>query len=133
MASSRLGLWALYYKYFSSVFSALLTLTLINGGFGWWIVLPSLAWLTFSVYTVWPREKLEGASDYKAVIIGAGFSGLDIAKKLHEVGVPFVIIEKSPDLGGTWHDNKYPGAACDVMSHLYRYADITDMHANLSA
>ena len=53
------------------------------------------------------------------MIIGAGFSGIDAAIKLKNLGIPFVIIEKSEKLGGTWWDNQYPGAACDVPSHLY--------------
>jgi cation diffusion facilitator CzcD-associated flavoprotein CzcO len=38
---------------------------------------------------------------------------------LKKIGVKFVILEKAKQLGGTWWDNKYPGAACDVASHLY--------------
>ena len=60
-----------------------------------------------------------GADKWKAVIIGAGFSGLDMAIKLKEIGVHFTILEKSSQLGGTWFDNQYPGAACDIASHLY--------------
>ena len=52
-------------------------------------------------------------------MIGAGFSGLDMAIKLKEIGMKFTILEKSSKLGGTWWDNQYPGAACDVPSHLY--------------
>ena len=63
-----------------------------------------------------------GGEKWSAVIIGAGFSGIDAAIKLKNLGIPFVIIEKSEKLGGTWWDNQYPGAACDVPSHLYRYA-----------
>ena len=33
----------------------------------------------------------------------------------------FTILEKGSSLGGTWHDNLYPGCACDVPSHLYRH------------
>ena len=60
-----------------------------------------------------------GAEKWNAVIIGAGFSGLDMGIKLKEIGVRFTILEKSSNLGGTWFDNVYPGAACDVASHLY--------------
>lgn len=34
----------------------------------------------------------------------------------------FIIIEKSSSVGGTWHDNKYPGCCCDVWSVLYSYS-----------
>ncbi|MDP5069824.1 MAG: 4-hydroxyacetophenone monooxygenase, partial [Congregibacter sp.] len=43
--------------------------------------------------------------------------------KLRERGIRnFVILEKSPEVGGTWHDNTYPGACCDVASVLYSYS-----------
>ena len=54
------------------------------------------------------------------LIVGAGFSGLAMAIRCRQVGIgPLRVIEKSDGLGGTWHDNTYPGAACDVPSHLY--------------
>jgi len=34
----------------------------------------------------------------------------------------FIILEKSSSIGGTWHDNKYPGCCCDVWSMLYSYS-----------
>lgn len=55
-----------------------------------------------------------------AVIVGTGFSGLCMAIKLKEAGIhDFVLLERSDAVGGTWRDNHYPGAACDVPSHLY--------------
>ena len=57
------------------------------------------------------------------VIIGAGFAGLCAAIKLQEDGErDFVVLEKGPDVGGTWRDNTYPGATCDVPSQLYSYS-----------
>ena len=56
-------------------------------------------------------------------ILGAGMSGICMAIKLREAGVEdLVILEKSPAPGGTWHDNTYPGACCDVASHLYSFS-----------
>ncbi|MDR3417770.1 MAG: NAD(P)/FAD-dependent oxidoreductase [Nevskia sp.] len=56
-------------------------------------------------------------------IVGAGFGGLCMAIKLLEAGRgDFVILEKGNEVGGTWRDNTYPGAACDVQSHLYSYS-----------
>ena len=66
----------------------------------------------------------QGAAKFKVIVVGAGFSGLEMGRKLNESGLNYVILEKSPGLGGTWYNNRYPGAACDVVSHLYRYADI---------
>lgn len=53
-------------------------------------------------------------------IIGAGFGGLGMAIRLLQSGIrDFIILEKADDVGGTWRENQYPGAACDVQSHLY--------------
>ena len=57
------------------------------------------------------------------LIVGAGFAGLCAAIKLQEDGeADFLVVEKGPDVGGTWRDNTYPGAACDVPSQLYSYS-----------
>ncbi|MDL4775600.1 flavin-containing monooxygenase [Actinomadura xylanilytica] len=57
------------------------------------------------------------------VIIGSGFAGLGMAIRLRRSGFrDFVILEKSRALGGTWHDNTYPGCACDVPSHMYSFS-----------
>ncbi|MCB9741040.1 MAG: NAD(P)/FAD-dependent oxidoreductase [Alphaproteobacteria bacterium] len=53
-------------------------------------------------------------------IIGAGFSGIGAAILLQRAGIQDVrILERADAVGGTWRDNVYPGAACDVPSHLY--------------
>jgi cation diffusion facilitator CzcD-associated flavoprotein CzcO len=57
------------------------------------------------------------------LVIGAGFSGICAGIKLLEQGISnFRIYEKSEGIGGTWYDNTYPGAACDVPSHFYCYS-----------
>ena len=57
------------------------------------------------------------------LIVGSGFAGLCAAIKLTEDGeTDFVVIEKAADVGGTWRDNTYPGACCDVPSQLYSYS-----------
>ncbi|WP_242903955.1 flavin-containing monooxygenase [Actinomadura terrae] len=56
-------------------------------------------------------------------IIGSGFAGLGMAIGLKRSGFhDFVVLEKSDSLGGTWHDNTYPGCACDVPSHMYSFS-----------
>jgi cation diffusion facilitator CzcD-associated flavoprotein CzcO len=53
-------------------------------------------------------------------VLGAGFAGLAMAATLRKQGVrDFVVFERADEVGGTWRDNTYPGAACDVPSHLY--------------
>ncbi|MBX9930589.1 MAG: NAD(P)/FAD-dependent oxidoreductase [Methylobacterium sp.] len=56
-------------------------------------------------------------------IVGAGFGGLCLAMKLKAAGIhDFVVIDKNPEVGGTWFENAYPGAACDIDSYLYSYS-----------
>ncbi|SDE39756.1 flavin-containing monooxygenase [Rhodococcus tukisamuensis] len=57
------------------------------------------------------------------LIIGSGFAGLGAAIKLTQAGKrDFLVLERGSEVGGTWRDNTYPGAACDVPSHLYSYS-----------
>lgn len=59
----------------------------------------------------------------RVAIIGAGAAGLCMAIRLRMAGYDdFVLFEKSSGVGGTWHDNRYPGAGCDVHSHLYCFS-----------
>ncbi|MEA2665764.1 MAG: hypothetical protein QOI11_2708, partial [Candidatus Eremiobacteraeota bacterium] len=56
-------------------------------------------------------------------IVGSGFGGLGMAIRLKQAGVDsFVVLERGDDVGGTWRDNRYPGCACDVPSHLYSFS-----------
>ncbi|KAI4721988.1 cyclohexanone monooxygenase [Aureobasidium sp. EXF-10727] len=74
----------------------------------------------------WPEVPIGNKDHANAavVIIGAGISGLCTAIDLIKQNncKNFIILEKSSGVGGTWHDNKYPGACCDVWSQLYSYS-----------
>ncbi len=60
---------------------------------------------------------------HKIVIVGSGFSGICIGIKLKKAGIhDFIILEKASKLGGTWRENSYPGAECDIPSALYSYS-----------
>ena len=57
------------------------------------------------------------------IIIGTGFSGIAMAIKLKEKGIHnFIILEKANEVGGTWRENTYPGAECDIPSALYSFS-----------
>ncbi|MDO9525700.1 MAG: NAD(P)/FAD-dependent oxidoreductase [Gemmobacter sp.] len=58
----------------------------------------------------------------RAIIIGAGISGLCAAKRFDDGGVPYVIIEKNDTVGGTWLENTYPGAGVDTPNYLYSFS-----------
>ncbi|MDP1775443.1 MAG: NAD(P)/FAD-dependent oxidoreductase, partial [Moraxellaceae bacterium] len=60
---------------------------------------------------------------HEVLIVGAGFGGLGVAIRLRQNGIDdVVILERADDVGGTWRDNQYPGAACDIPSNLYSYS-----------
>ena len=57
------------------------------------------------------------------MIIGAGFGGIGACIELQAHGFDDItLLDRAPELGGTWFYNSYPGAACDVPSHLYSYS-----------
>ena len=68
--------------------------------------------------------KTEIAPDvrFTVLIIGAGMSGLLAGHRLQQAGVPFVIVDKDDDVGGTWHENTYPGCRVDNPNHNYSYS-----------
>lgn len=60
---------------------------------------------------------------FETIIIGTGFAGLGLGAKLKKAGQDdFVLLEKANAIGGTWRENTYPGAECDVASALYSYS-----------
>ena len=76
---------------------------------------------------VLPREAAERRRphvppDFRAIIIGAGISGLCAAVQLTELGIPYTIFDKQDEVGGVWLSNGYPGAAVDTPNHLYSFS-----------
>lgn len=60
---------------------------------------------------------------HDVLIIGTGFAGIGMAVALQRAGrQDFLLLERAADVGGVWRDNTYPGAACDVPSHLYSFS-----------
>ncbi|HWD85560.1 MAG TPA: NAD(P)/FAD-dependent oxidoreductase [Solirubrobacteraceae bacterium] len=56
-------------------------------------------------------------------VVGGGFGGAAALVMLHRAGYADVtVFERSERLGGVWHDNTYPGAVCDIPSHLYEFS-----------
>src|SRR4051812_8828500 len=66
-----------------------------------------------------PEEVPEG---FRAIVIGAGVSGLATSIKLADAGIPHVILERNETVGGTWLENHYPGAGVDTPSALYSFS-----------
>jgi cation diffusion facilitator CzcD-associated flavoprotein CzcO len=64
-----------------------------------------------------------GPGTKRVAIIGAGFGGIAAAVSLQRAGITrFTVYERSPATGGTWLDNRYPGAATDAASHIYSFS-----------
>src|SRR5690606_11685101 len=61
-------------------------------------------------------------SDFDAVVVGAGISGLYAVYKLRGLGMRVHGFESAEGVGGTWYHNRYPGARCDVESIDYSYS-----------
>ncbi|ETR78569.1 monooxygenase [Afipia sp. P52-10] len=64
----------------------------------------------------------ERLADFRVLVIGAGFSGIGMAVALEQAGIPYTIIEKNEDVGGTWLENRYPGCGVDTPCHFYSYS-----------
>jgi cyclohexanone monooxygenase len=71
-----------------------------------------------------PAPATAGAvREVRVAIIGSGFAGLAMGIGLKKRGeTDFVLLERADEVGGTWRDNTYPGAACDVQSNLYSFS-----------
>src|SRR3989440_11504661 len=73
--------------------------------------------------TMFEAQTKDQSENFPIVIVGTGFSGIAMGVMLKRAGIDsFTILEKADDIGGTWRDNTYPGAACDVPSHLYSFS-----------
>jgi 4-hydroxyacetophenone monooxygenase len=70
----------------------------------------------------WRKDELAPDAEFRVLVIGAGMSGLLAAYRLAQAGVAFVVIEKNPDVGGTWWENTYPGCRVDNPNHNYSYS-----------
>ncbi|MBK5333784.1 MAG: NAD(P)/FAD-dependent oxidoreductase, partial [Ilumatobacteraceae bacterium] len=70
----------------------------------------------------WHKDDVNPDAPFKVAIIGAGMSGIIAAYRLSEADVPYVVLEKNDDVGGTWLENSYPGCRVDVPNHYYSYS-----------
>jgi 4-hydroxyacetophenone monooxygenase len=63
----------------------------------------------------------EQLKDFSVTIIGAGMGGLNAAIQLRQAGIPYTVVEKNSGVGGTWYENRYPGARVDTPSRSYTH------------
>jgi len=70
----------------------------------------------------WTKAEIAPDVDFSVVIIGAGMSGVLAGHRLNQAGVDYVVLDKNPDVGGTWHESVYPGCRVDNPNHNYSYS-----------
>jgi 4-hydroxyacetophenone monooxygenase len=63
----------------------------------------------------------ERLKTFTVTIIGAGMGGLNAALQLKRAGIPYTVVEKNDGVGGTWYENRYPGARVDTPSRSYTH------------
>jgi 4-hydroxyacetophenone monooxygenase len=73
------------------------------------------------------RERLQG---FKVLVIGAGLGGLNAGIQLQKAGFNFEILDKNAGVGGTWYQNRYPGARVDLPSRIYSHSLAIEYHFN---
>ena len=66
--------------------------------------------------------QIEHEREFEVIVIGAGVAGIYQIKRLAELGVKATVLEAGGDLGGTWYNNRYPGARFDSESYTYGYS-----------
>ncbi|HVX75293.1 MAG TPA: NAD(P)/FAD-dependent oxidoreductase [Bradyrhizobium sp.] len=70
----------------------------------------------------WRKADLAPSRDFRVAVIGAGLSGVAAAHRLKQAGVPFVVFDKNPDVGGVWWANTYPGCRLDTPNFAYSFS-----------
>ncbi|MBC7602317.1 MAG: NAD(P)/FAD-dependent oxidoreductase [Ramlibacter sp.] len=68
------------------------------------------------------KGKFNVPDDFHVVVIGAGVAGICAAIRLQGAGIPYTVIDKNAEVGGTWYENHYPGAGVDTPNHIYSYS-----------
>jgi 4-hydroxyacetophenone monooxygenase len=79
------------------------------------------AFKDFPLMTRWPGGRAEIPGDFLVVIIGSGFSGLAMAVQLQLLGIPYIVLERCAEPGGTWIINRYPDVRVDTISITYEF------------
>src|SRR3954447_19221082 len=71
----------------------------------------------------WTRQPAAGkVQRHHVLIVGAGVCAIALGVGLGRLGIPYTIVEKNPELGGTWYVNRYPGCGVDTPNHSYSFS-----------
>jgi 4-hydroxyacetophenone monooxygenase len=68
------------------------------------------------------RPSDQALAQHHVLIVGAGVCAIALGVALGRLGVPYTIVEKNAELGGTWYVNRYPGCGVDTPNHSYSYS-----------
>ncbi|MGW7544259.1 FAD-dependent oxidoreductase [Streptomyces sp. NPDC054770] len=69
----------------------------------------------------WTGARPSIPEGFQVVVIGAGFGGMAVAVQLEQLGIPYTVYERRPELGGTWSINAYPDVRVDTTNFLYQF------------
>lgn len=84
--------------------------------------LEELAFDEFPRDVVWNHKPPQQIIDkYSILVIGCGIAGLAMGTQLNRLGIPYTIVERQANIGGTWWINNYPECRVDVTSYLYQF------------
>jgi len=70
----------------------------------------------------WHADELHPGSPVRALVVGAGLSGIAAGHRLLQAGLVVTIVERNADVGGVWLENDYPGARLDTSNFTYSYS-----------
>lgn len=79
------------------------------------------AFKKFPLTVDWPNGTSKLPEGFKAIIIGSGFSGIAAGLQLGLLGIPYIVLEKRDEPGGTWSRNRYPDVRVDTASITYEF------------
>ncbi len=68
------------------------------------------------------RPSGERLAEQHVLIVGAGVCAIALGVALDRLGIPFTIVEKNAEIGGTWYVNRYPGCGVDTPNHSYSFS-----------
>ena len=80
------------------------------------------AFKDFPFTTDWTDAKPTIPEGFMVAVIGSGFSGLAMGVQLQRLGIPYVVLERRPEPGGTWSVNRYPDIRVDTISITYEFS-----------
>ena len=69
----------------------------------------------------WPNGRPTLPDGFMVAIVGSGFSGIAAAMQMELLGIPYVVLERRPDIGGVWSINRYPDVRVDTISITYEF------------